>query len=118
MKNPARLLLAWFTFMGILTGTLWLGALLIYRDLLPYLGVDMDAPVSAVMLFFVVIPLGALAVGLLVYIGVIAWLILMRPFLPRATVYTIMTAGPHTAFDRWLLDTIYPPKKHMPAQKD
>lgn len=107
---PARAGLGVLSLLASISGVMSGGYILAARAL-PYLGCDLDrqpggaGEIVALLTGFVVLTV------FLVYLSVIVWMLVARLFVPRETIYAIMTSGPTWRFDHWLFNLICPDDK-------
>lgn len=87
------------------------GFVMAARVVPPLLNVDMDQKVSGLGTVMVILFACCVLGIFLVYLSVTVWMLLARLFLPRDTIYAIMTSGPTWRFDHWLFNFICPDDK-------
>lgn len=84
------------------------GFVMAARVLPPIFGLDMDQKVSGLGGPMAMLVACWILAFFLVYLSVIVWMLVARLFLPRETIYAIMTSGPTWRFDHWLFNLICP----------
>lgn len=109
-KEARRQALAGISLFVILGGVLYRGGVFLFRNVPDKFGYDMQRVLSGwEAVWFAA---GALvAIAILLYVGVIAWLIFARLFFTRAEVLTVLRVahyGQVTRFDRWLINRFFP----------
>lgn len=77
----------------------------------PIFGLDLDRKVSGLAGPMAMLLCCWVLAVFLVYLSVIVWMLVARLFLPRETIYAIMTGGPTWRFDHWLFNLICPDDK-------
>jgi|GEM_PF-2387614 len=87
------------------------GFVMAARVVPPLLHVDMDQKVSGLGTVMAILFACCVLAIFLVYVSVAVWMLVARLFLPRATIYAIMTSGPTWRFDHWLFNLICPDDK-------
>ncbi len=98
-------LFAWLTFIIFVVGGLVFGSIILTKQLLPALGVNMDANIkgSGILVFLI----GAcFTIAVLVYLSVIMWLVFSRFVFSSMTVWKIARHSHLLKFDRWIIRTI------------
>lgn len=108
-KTDANLMLGWTSLTIMMAGFLAGGSILLTHCAETYLNIDLDQKIDHAGMMFLGLLAILLAIIFLVYAAAILWMVVMKPFLPRETVYTIMTTGITTRFDHWLFNRLYPP---------
>jgi hypothetical protein len=100
-----------FTLVLIITIIMGGGLTMAARVLPPLAGLDMGHKVSGPSEAIAILVVACILIVLLTYLSVIVWMLVARLFLPRATIYAIMTSGPTWRFDHWLFNLICPDDK-------
>ena len=79
-------------------------------NLVAALNINLDRPIAGIGEALLIFLAAVSVMVVLLYIGIIAWMLFARAFFTKAEVEAIAYYGPHTRFDRWLVNTIYKDK--------
>jgi len=107
-EAPAGLAAGWVTLLASLVICMGGGFTLAARVLPPLAGFDMDEKISGIGTTIALLAAFCVLTVLLVYLSVVIWIVAARLFVPRETMYAIMTSGPTSRFDHWLFNLLCP----------
>ena len=105
-RKARRDVLAGLSLMASLAVSMGIGSIFACRDLPARLGIDMDRSVGGWEVVWL-LAIAIVVVVFLIYVGVVVWLLFARLFFSKAEVSRVAFSGPHTRFDRWLVDTAF-----------